>query len=145
MKFLERLFGFAEAAEVVYSQKRVLYQSELLAGSGRTTAVFGIKIHNGSIAPFVKEGASYPCCGSFSFSTYADNQDQIKIEFHYGPEGPATADTYLKTIQITGFKERIAKQAFVLVHYEIADSKISVWASDRNNNLPLKIEVLEDV
>ena len=105
MKFLRRLLGFAEPAEVVYSQKHVLYQSELLASSGRTTAVLGIKINDGSIAPFVKEGVSYPCSGSFSFSTYADNQDQIKIEFHYGPEGPATADTYLKTIQITGFKK----------------------------------------
>lgn len=124
------------------SDKIVILDSPALHSAGKVAGVFGIRIYNNEIAPFANKGSEYPCSGAFTFSTMHDGQDQIKVEFHFGMSSVASADSHLKTFEISGFKERKANDAVVRVYFELNDSKISVWASDEVGNMPLYLKEL---
>ena len=141
MRILENLFG-KKKNEKSLSNKVVLLDSPTIEYEGAVTGVFGIKIYTNEIAPFINKGIKYPCSGAFPFSTMHDGQDQITIEFHFSHDGTASEKSLLKNIEITGFSERKANEAMVRVYFEMTDWKLTIWASDENNNLQLKIREL---
>jgi molecular chaperone DnaK (HSP70) len=138
MNIIKKLFSKEQPKNL--SDKIVILDSPALQSEGEVAGVFGIRIYNNEIAPFVNKGSEYPCSGAFTFSTMHDGQDQIKVEFHFSKSGVASAESHLKTFEISGFKERKANVAMVRVYFELNDSKISVWASDEVGNRPLSLK-----
>lgn len=105
-----------------------------ISDGGMLTEAFGIRVYDGSIAPFSQLGESYPASGSYSFSTNEDMQDQITIEFHKSSELIATENSYIGTIRLRGYKLEAAGEPMVRVHYELSNNQISIWARNEKKN-----------
>jgi molecular chaperone DnaK (HSP70) len=137
MNIFKKLFSFKHSKN--FSEKIVIFDSPSLESEGKIAGVFGIKIYNNEIAPFANKNDKYPCSGAFTFSIMHDGQNQIKVEFHFAPDGIASEESFLKNIEISGFKERKANEASVRVYFELSDMKITIWASDEVGNMPLEL------
>jgi molecular chaperone DnaK (HSP70) len=139
-----RLFAKKVKTSDLYIEKIILDAEAWIESSGVLTESFGIRIYDGSIAPFAKKGEIYPASGSYTFTTTADYQDQITLEFHRSPKSKASKDSYLGTVRITGYKLRKAEEPMVRVHYSISDGKIILWATNEKENKELNVTMLKN-
>lgn len=108
------------------------------------TQTFGIRIYDGSIAPFSNQGESYPVKGSYSFSTDEDMQDQITLEFHRSSETMATNESLIGQLRIRGYELEEARQPLVRVHYELSDDQIVVWVTNDKDNGELSVSIIKN-
>ncbi len=88
----------------------VLDDSASLNENGSLSESFGIRIYDGSLAPFAQRGASYPCQGSYTFSTNEDGQDQITLSFFRGTDNVAARCKFLGEVRLRGFKRGKARE-----------------------------------
>jgi len=139
-----RLFAKKDKQSDSQIEKIVLDAEARIESSGVLTESFGIRIYDGSIAPFAKKGEIYPASGSYTFSTTADYQDQITLEFHRGSESIASKESFLGTVRITGYKLRKAEEPLVRMHYSISDGKITLWATNEKENNKLSVTMLKN-
>ena len=109
--------------------------------NGVLTETFGIRIYDGTIAPFTRAGEPYPITGSYSFSTDEDLQDQITLEFHRGSGPMASAESFIAKVRIKGYMVEEAREPRVRVHYELSDNKISIWAENEKKNGKLTLSL----
>jgi molecular chaperone DnaK (HSP70) len=120
--------------------KLVLDSDACIGSEGILTQSFGIRISDGSIAPFSRKGEPYPNRGSYTFSTDEDFQDQITLEFHRSTHLMATADSLVGQVMIVGYKPEKAGVPLLRVYYELSDNQIVIWVTDERsskNNLSL--------
>lgn len=115
-----------------------------ISEEGVLTQAFGIRIYDGSIAPFSKQGESYPARGSYSFSTDEDMQDQITLEFHRSSEAMATNESFIGLLRIRGYKLEKAREPLVRVHYELSGNQIVVWVTNEKNNGELFVAIVKN-
>ena len=115
-----------------------------ISSEGFLTQTFGIRIYDGSIAPFSKQGECYPVLGSYSFSTDEDMQDQITLEFHRSSEFVATSESLIGQLRIRGYMLEKAREPLVRVHYELSDDQIAVWVTNEKNNGDLSISLVKN-
>ena len=115
-----------------------------ISADGVLTQTFGIRVYDGSIAPFSKQGESYPVTGSYSFSTDEDMQDQITLEFHRSSQTMATDESLICQLRIRGYSLEEANEPLVRVHYELSDNKIEVWVTNEKNNSELSISMIKN-
>ena len=108
------------------------------------TETFGIRIYDGSIAPFAKAGNGYPAMGSYSFSTDEDLQDQITLEFHRSSESMASPESFIGQVRIRGYKLEGAREPLVRLYYEIANAQIVIWATNEKDNGELSLSVIKN-
>lgn len=126
------------------SDKLIIDSDVMVIKNGLLTETFGIRIYDGSIAPFSKVGENFPINGSYSFSTDEDNQDQITLEFHRSTESMASPESYIGTVQIRGYKLEPARKPLVRVFYEIANNKITIWAANEKQNGKLSLSMIKN-
>lgn len=113
--------------------------------NGTLTETFGIRIYDGSIAPFARTGDAYPARGSYSFSTDEDLQDQITLEFHRSSEAMASLESFIGQVRIRGYKLEGAREPLVRLHYEIARGQIVIWATNEKGNGELSLAVIKNI
>ncbi|TVV43299.1 Hsp70 family protein [Thalassolituus sp. C2-1] len=135
----------------IFSRKKTPSNNRLIVDSnapisadGVLTQAFGIRIYDGSIAPFAKQGESYPAQGSYSFSTDENMQDQITLEFHRSSETIATNESLIGQLRIRGYKLEEARQPLIRVHYELSNNQIVVWATNEKNNGELSVSIVKN-
>jgi len=143
-QMVRKLFSKKADASTDNIDKIILDADAPIENEGCLTESFGIKIYDGSIAPFAKKGEKYPTYGSYTFSTTEDFQDQITLEFHRSSESKASADSYLGTIRISGFELGKAEEPMVRVYFSIADGKILVWATNEKEKSKLSFTMLKN-
>ena len=113
--------------------------------NGTLTETFGIRIYDGSIAPFARAGDVHPARGSYSFSTDEDLQDQITLEFHRSSEAMASLESFIGQVRIRGYKLEGAREPLVRLHYEIARGQIVIWATNEKGNGELSLAVIKNI
>ena len=124
---------------------RVIIDSNAPIGAdGVLTQTFGIRIYDGTIAPFSKVGEGYPSKGSYSFSTDEDLQNQITLEFHRSSEAKATFESLIGQLRIRGYKLEEAREPLVRVHYEISNNQIVIWVTNEKNNGELSVSIVKN-
>lgn len=127
------------------SKNRTVIDSNAPIGSnGTLTETFGIRIYDGSIAPFARAGDGYPATGSYSFSTDEDFQDQITLEFHRSSGFMASTESFIGQVRIRGYKLEGAREPLVRLHYEIANHQILIWATNEKDNGELSLSVIKN-
>ncbi|QQD24430.1 hypothetical protein GJQ55_08040 [Venatoribacter cucullus] len=127
------------------SENRIVIDANAPIGvNGVLTEAFGIRIYDGSIAPFARAGDSYPAMGSYSFSTDEDFQDQITLEFHRSSESMASPESFIGQVRIRGYKLEGAREPLVRLYYEIANQQIAIWATNEKDNGELALSVIKN-
>ena len=126
------------------SNRLVIDSNAPISSGGVLTQTFGIRIYDGSIAPFSKLGESYPVKGSYSFSTDEDMQDQITLEFHRSSETIATNESLIGQLRIRGYKLEEARQPLIRVHYELSNDQIVVWVTNEKDNGELSVSIVKN-
>ena len=122
----------------------VLDENAPIQQDGVLTQNFGIRIYDGSVAPFAKIGEAYPCSKSLTFSTSEDNQDQITLFFFRGVDSQAQNCNFLGECRLRGFEPGPAKEPLVRLHFRLGDDKIELWAEDENNNNEIYISIVKN-
>ncbi len=136
---------FSKSRNKVPCGSRVIIDANAPIGAqGVLNQTFGIRIYDGTIAPFSKSGESYPTKGSYSFSTDEDLQDQITLEFHRSSETMATSESFLGQLRIRGYKLEGAREPIVRVHYELSNDQIVVWVTNEKNNGELSVSIVKN-
>lgn len=136
---------FSKSKNKAPCDSRVIIDANAPIGAeGVLTQTFGIRIYDGTIAPFSKSGESYPTKGSYSFSTDEDLQDQITLEFHRSSEAMATSESVLGQLRIRGYKLEGAREPIVRVHYELSNDQIVVWVTNEKNNGELSVSIVKN-
>jgi len=137
---------FSKSGKKDSFDRRVIIDSNAPIGSGGVLSqTFGIRIFDGTIAPFSKSGESYPTKGSYSFSTDEDLQDQITLEFHRSSEVMATSESLLGQLRIRGYKLEAAREPMIRVHYELSNDQIAIWVTNEKNNGELSISIVKNI
>ena len=127
------------------NENRVIIDTNApISSEGILTQTFGIRIYDGSIAPFSKQGENYPVKGSYTFSTDEDMQDQITLEFHRSSKTMATNESLIGQLRIRGYKLEEARKPFIRVHYELSNDQIAVWVTNEKNNGELFVSVVKN-
>jgi len=134
---LEKIFK-RESLPVVLDPNAPIHKDGVL------TENFGIKIYDGSLAPFAPIGESYPCVKSFTFSTNEDNQDQITLFFFRGKDNLAKNCSFLGECRLHGFKPGPAEEPLVRLHFRLDDNKIELWAEDEKDNNKISITIIKN-
>jgi molecular chaperone DnaK (HSP70) len=112
--------------------------------SGVLSETFGVRIHDGSLAPFAPQGEHYPFEGSFTFSTSQDNQDQITLCFFRGTDRAAVNCKFLGEVRLRGFNLLPAQQPLVRLYFRLADNKIALWAYDEKDGNQIQISIVRN-
>lgn len=128
------------------SEGRIVIDANAPIGAnGTLTETFGIRICDGSIAPFARAGDGYPAMGSYSFSIDEDFQDQITLDFHRSSESMASPESFIGQVRIRGYKLEGAREPLVRLHYQIANHKIVIWATNEKDNGELSLSVIKNI
>ena len=122
----------------------VLDENAHIQQDGVLTENFGIRIYDGSVAPFAKIGETYPCVNSFTFSTSEDNQDQITLSFFRGIDNQAENCNFLGECRLRGFELGPAEEPLVRLHFRLGDDKIELWAEDENGDNKISISIVKN-
>ena len=126
-------------------QNRLVLDADArISCNGFLTQTFGIRIADGSIAPFSKIGDIYPARGSFTFSTAEDFQDQITVEFHRSAEPVASDASLLGAVRISGYELEKEKEPSVRVHFEVSDDQIVIWATNEKQKSDLTLRLIKN-
>ncbi|MDD3814369.1 MAG: Hsp70 family protein [Desulfocapsaceae bacterium] len=142
---LESLLNKFKNAEVAGQGNEIVLDADAdIENEGLIKKSFGIRIYDGSIAPFVKIGDKYPNEGSYTFSTTEDRQEQITLEFHKSSQPVATSESYLGTLRIRGYKLCRAEEPLVRVHYRISDNRIVIWATNEAEETPVSFTLVKN-
>jgi molecular chaperone DnaK (HSP70) len=56
----------------------------------------------------------------------------------------ASAESYIGTVQIRGYKLEPARKPLVRVFYEIANNKITIWAANEKQNGKLSLSMIKN-
>jgi len=126
------------------NNRLVIDSNAQISSDGVLTQTFGIRIYDGSIAPFSLQGESYPVQGSYSFSTDEDMQDQITLEFHRSSGTMATNESLIGQLRIRGYKLEEAREPLVRVHYELSDNQIAVWVTNEKDNGEILVSIVKN-
>lgn len=112
--------------------------------NGLLNETFGIRIYDGTLAPFATRGDAYPREGSYTFSTNEDNQDQITLFFFRGTDTIAENCKYLGEVRLRGFGLGPAKEPLVRLYFKLADNMITLWAEDEKEKKVIQVSIVKD-
>ena len=138
-----KLLSKFKKSEVIVN-RLIIDSNADIENNGKLTESFGIRIFDGTIAPFSKEGDDYPASGSYSFSTDEDEQDQITLEFHRSATVLASEESFIAKVRIRGYELEAAREPVIRIHYEISNGEISIWAFDEKNSQNILLSVVKN-
>ena len=141
---LNKFFSKFKKPDPSITEDRLIIDSDaFISKEGKLTESFGIRIFDGSIAPFSRRGDRYPAIGKYSFSTDSDEQDEILLEFHRCASGKTSESSFVGVVAIKGYKLEAAREPLILLHYELANNQIVVWATNEKNNGELTLSFIK--
>lgn len=120
--------------------RAILEQNSPVATSTNLTEDIGIEVFGGVFASIVEKNSLLPSTVSKTFSTSADNQDQLTIAVYRGLSRKAHDNLFLGRYKISGFKPELSGEPLIQVTFGVSKKEIWIEVKDLKNGRNLKIE-----
>lgn len=117
--------------------------SPIVDGSGVLVEDLGLEIIHGDFAPVLKRGSKAPCEATFTFSTFADNQDQIMLTLYRGTGKVVMGNHFLGKYQIVDIPPAPARVPFIAMTFRVMDGTISIDAIDTASGRAMRIKHID--
>lgn len=104
--------------------------TKLVDSSGKTVESLGIETLGGVFSPLIEKGTETPFEKTYTFSTAADNQDQLKLSFYRGTKPLAKDNSFLGKYQIIGIPLMKRGEPQIAVTIKVFNKQIQIFAKD---------------
>jgi molecular chaperone DnaK (HSP70) len=111
--------------------------------NGKLVEDFGLEIQGGRFAVLLKNGSRVPCEATFTFSTFADGQDQILITLYRGTGELTQFNRFVGRVQVIGIPPAPARTPMIAVTFRISTDAVSITAVDRTTGRSMQVIAVE--
>ncbi len=106
---------------------------------GRVTETVGLETLGGVLTPLLTVGCKTPCVSRETFSTAADNQEQITIGYYRGDAQLVIDAHFLGRYRLDGFPHMRRGEPQIEVILTAAGDQILVEATDTRSKQPIRV------